>query len=263
MTGKFPATKMSVRFGIRSRYLKQFTLVELLVVIAVIAILAGILLPALNSARKKGQAISCLSNLKQLGTAESIYQNTYSDYIIPPCNGKTTSDSTHIYRQLCHWDYVFGKDIMGQKIKSGGWPDPKYWKVFQCAADNVQRNPAANAPRTYAVPLGWGGFNGNPVPKNSQVKFPSKSLLIGEVDVYGMRSGVSSATVKRSSNVVCGISGADSEAFLWSKGQLGWNHAMGKSNMLMFDGHAGTFAVFKTGNFSYGLNENNFDYTQF
>ena len=79
---------MSKRKKMFPAYRKEFTLIELFVVIAIIAILASMLLPALNSAKEKARTIQCASNLRQIGSMFILYMND-SDSFVPPAYTNT------------------------------------------------------------------------------------------------------------------------------------------------------------------------------
>ena len=84
-----------------------FTLIGLLVVIAVIAILAAILFPVFAQAREKARSISCLSNMKQLGTATYLYIQDYDETF--PLDGHTTNEDSWVFNLDA---YVKNKQIL-------------------------------------------------------------------------------------------------------------------------------------------------------
>jgi prepilin-type processing-associated H-X9-DG protein/prepilin-type N-terminal cleavage/methylation domain-containing protein len=220
---------------------QKFTLVEMLVVISIIAILAGMLLPALGKARNKARQISCTSNIKQVLMGMEFYGNDYNGvlpYCYDPLNGSQA------------WNYVVYPYIYNDLQAASGDNEFMEKNKLLCPAMNTSRitqmgGDAKKVFTCYGMNPVAGGikywFSGTFIDSKkiirtlrSRVKNPSNVFLICEKEP-GMTNGAYAAFNSAFSNFLSDNDGNALTAGVYSR-RLSGRHDRG-CNFGFIDGH--------------------------
>ena len=177
----------------------KFTLIELLVVMAIIAILASILLPALQGARRKAFDSRCTNNVRQLMMGVLAYAGDHGDVLPPDGDSNRNGDShisvrsiwyTLIYKYVTGHDYAFGSWGTGYVSFPGGFGKSVFCCPLAPPAILARDQVAMETYGTYGLnflQFSYDDANGKPKwTKLGQVKGASSTIFIG--DTFPQRS---------------------------------------------------------------------------